>query len=219
MKQISLIINIVLIAAVAVLFYMNISLKKNVEAMGDVTENPNAVLQTSATLAANNVNLKDAKVAYINIDSLDYKYQYIVDNSKEYANKQMALESQLNSMAAKFQADYQDFQQAAQAGVRSEAELNKQKSQLEQQQYDAAAKQKQLENLGEEVAKKRGDMLKKVSDYIAKFNNGRYDYILAYTTANISSVLYAKPGLDITKEIVDGLNAEYKAQKSSSTKK
>ena len=218
MKQTSLIINIVLIAAIAVLFYMNISLKKNVEALGGATANP-AVLQTPATLAANNVDLKSAKIAYLNIDSLDYKYQYIVDNSKEYANKQMALESQLNSMAAKFQADYQDFQQAAQAGVRGEAELNKQKGQLEQQQYDVAAKQKQLEGLGEEIARKRGDMLKRVSDFVAKFNNGRYDYILAYTTANISSVLYAKPGLDITKEIVDGLNTEYKAQKSSSTKK
>ena len=218
MKQTSLIINIVLIAAVAVLFYMNISLKKNVEALGGATTDPTAVLQTPATLAANNVNLKDAKIAYLNIDSLDYKYQYIIDNSKEYANKQMALESQLNSMAAKFQADYQDFQQAAQAGVRGEAELNKQKAQLEQQQYDAAAKQKQLENLGEEIAKKRGDMLKRVSSFVAKFNNGRYDYILAYTTANISSVLYAKPGLDITKEIVDGLNTEYKAEKSSTKK-
>jgi len=219
MKQTSLIINIVLIAAVAVLFYMNISLKKNVEALGGATANSSDVLQTPATLAANNVDLKNTKIAYLNIDSLDYKYQYIVDNSKEYANKQMALESQLQSMAAKFQADYQDFQQAAQAGVRGEAELNKQKTQLEQQQYDAAAKQKQLENLGEEIAKKRGDMLKRVSNFIAKYNNGKYDYILAYTTANISSVLYAKPGLDITKEIVDGLNAEYKTEKSSSTKK
>jgi outer membrane protein len=218
MKQVSLIINIVLIAAVAVLFYMNISLKKNVEAMGGAG-NTNSVLQTPATLSANNVDLKDTKIAYLNIDSLDYGYQYIIDNSKEYANKQMALESQINSMAAKFQADYQDFQQAAQAGVRGEAELNKQKSQLEQQQYDVTAKQKQLENLGEEIGKKRGDMLKKVSDYIARFNNGKYDYILAYTTANISSVLYAKPGLDLTKEIVNGLNAEYKTQKSASTKK
>jgi outer membrane protein len=217
MKQTSLIINIVLIAAIAILFYMNISLRKNVEALGGA-QLPGAVLQTPATLAANNVNLKDAKIAYLNIDSLDYKYEYITDNSKEYSSKQAALENQLNSMTAKFQADYQDFQQAAQAGVRGEAELNKQKSQLEQQQYAVVAKQKQIENLGEEIGKKRGDMLKKVSDFIAKYNNGKYDYILAYTTANISSVLYAKPGLDLTKEIVDGLNAEYKAQKSSAKK-
>ena len=185
MKQVTLIIHVILIAAVAVLFYMNISLKKNVEAMGGMG-NSSSVLQTPATLSANNIDFKDSKIAYLNIDSLDYKYQYIIDNSKEYSNKQIALENQINSMAAKFQADYQDFQQAAQAGVRGEAELNKQKSQLEQQQYDVAAKQKQLENLGEEIGKKRGDMLKKVSDYIARFNNGKYDYILAYTTANIA---------------------------------
>ena len=219
MKQVTFIINLVLIAAVAILFYLNTTLKKNVEALAGASAPATSVLQTPASLAASNADLKNARIAYLNIDSLDYKYQYIVDNSKEYANKQMALESQLNSMAAKFQSDYQDFQQAAQAGVRGEAELNKQKSQLEQQQYEVTAKQKQLENLGEEVAKKRVEMLKKVSDFIAKYNNGKYDYILAYTSANISSVLYAKPGLDITKEIVDGLNAEYKIQKTSSTKK
>ncbi len=211
MKQLPLVINAMLVVAVAILFYMNMSLKKNIEALG--TAPKSNVLQTPATLSANNVDLKDAKIAYLNIDSLDFKYQYIIDNSKEYSNKQAAIESQLNSMATKFQNDYQEFQQAAQAGIKGEAELNKQKAQLEQEQADAAAKQKQLENLGEEVGKKRIDMLKKVSDFIAKYNNGKFDYILAYTTSNISSVLYAKPGLDITKEIVDGLNTEYKAAK------
>jgi outer membrane protein len=217
MKQLPLIINAVLIVAVGILFYMNMSLKKNVEALSTTPQSTAG--QAPVVLSANNnVDMKDAKIAYLNIDSLDYKYQYIVDNSKEYANKQAAIEGQLNSMATKFQNDYQEFQQAAQAGIKGEAELNKQKAQLEQEQADAAAKQKQLENLGEEVAMKRGAMLKKVSDYIAKYNNGKFDYILAYTTSNISSVLYAKPGLDITKEIVDGLNAEYKAAKQGAKK-
>ena len=212
MKNISLIINGVLVVAVGVLFYMNMSLKKSVEALGTTPQSTTG--QAPVVLSANNnVDMKDAKIAYLNIDSLDYKYQYIVDNSKEYANKQAALESQLNSMATKFQNDYQEFQQAAQAGIKGEAELSKQKAMLEQEQADAAAKQQQLEALSQEVGKKRVDMLKKVSDFIAKYNNGKYDYILAYTTANISSVLYAKPGLDITKEIVDGLNVEYKATK------
>ncbi|MBS1646094.1 MAG: OmpH family outer membrane protein [Bacteroidetes bacterium] len=219
MKNVSLIISAVLAAAVAILFYMNASLKKELQALaigGADADAPKVVLQPAAPI--NSAELKNARIAYINIDSLDFRYQYIIDNSKEYANKQAAIESQLNSMAAKFQNDYTDFQQAVQAGVRGEAELAKQKAQLEQQQYDAAAKQKQLEGLGEEIAKKRGEMLKKVSDYIASYNNGRYDYILAYTTANISSVLYAKPDLDITKEIIDGLNAEYKAHKTSTKK-
>ena len=57
MKQLPLILNAVLIVAVAALFYMSMSLKKNVEALG-TTPQPN-VLQTPATLSANNVDLKD----------------------------------------------------------------------------------------------------------------------------------------------------------------
>ena len=214
MKQVSLIVNIILVAAVAVLFYLYSSLKKNVEALGMQGA---TTLQTPATLAANAGSLKDAKIAYLNIDSLDYRYQFIIDNSKEMRAKQAGLESQYQSMVAKFQADYQELQQAAQAGIRPQAELEKEKARLEQMQYEIASKEKQMQALTEDVGRKQGEMLKKVSSYIATFNNGRYDYILAYTS-NVSSVLYAKPGLDLTKEILAGLNAEYAAAKATSKK-
>ena len=215
MKQVSLILNIILIAAVAILFFLYASLKKNVESLG--MNQPTAGLQTVSTLPAS-ASLKDSKIAYINIDSLDINYQYIIDNSKEIRARQVAIEAQYNSMVAKFQADYQELQQAAQAGLRPQAELEKEKNRLEQMQYEIASKEKQMQSLGDETGKKQADMLRGVSDFIAKLNNGRYDYILAYTS-NISSVLYAKPGLDITKEVVDGLNTEYKAKKSGAGKK
>ena len=215
MKQVSLIINIVLIAAVAILFYLYSSLKKNVETLGMPAQTTG--VQPLTTLPAG-ANLKESKIAYINIDSLDYNYQYIIDNSKEIRSRQAAMEAQYQSMVAKFQADYQSLQEAAQAGLRPQAELEKEKNRLEQMQYEIAAKEKQMQGLGEETGKKQADMLRGVSAFIAKLNNGRYDYILAYTS-NISSVLYAKPGLDITKEVIDGLNAEYKATKAAQGKK
>jgi outer membrane protein len=216
MKQVSLIINLVLIAAVAILFYLYASLKKNVETLGMPGQTTG--LQTISTLPANAGDLKNSKIAYINIDSLDLNYQFITDNAKEIRIRQAGMEAQYNSMVAKFQADYQELQQAAQAGLRPQAELEKEKSRLEQMQYEIAAKEKQMQGLGEETGKKQADMLRGVSAFIAKLNNGRYDYILAYTS-NISSVLYAKPGLDISKEVIDGLNAEYKASKATQGKK
>jgi outer membrane protein len=215
MKQVSLIINIILIAAVAVLFYLYSSLKKNVETLGMPPKTEG--LQTLSTLPVG-ANLKESKIAYINIDSLDYNYQFIIDNSKEIRARQASMEAQYNSMVAKFQADYQELQQAAQAGLRPQAELEKEKTRLEQMQYEIASKEKQMQGLGEETGKKQAEMLRGVSAFIARLNNGRYDYILAYTS-NISSVLYAKPALDISKEVVDGLNAEYKAMKASQGKK
>ncbi|HXB39302.1 MAG TPA: OmpH family outer membrane protein [Bacteroidia bacterium] len=214
MKQVSLIVNIILVAAVAVLFYLYSSLKKNVEALGMQTV---TTLQTPATLNVNTGSLKDAKIAYLNIDSLDYNYEFILDNSKEMRAREASLQNQYSGMVAKFQADYQELQQAAQAGLRPQAELEKEKVRLEQMQYEIAAKEKQMQQLQEEVGKKQGEMLKKVSSFISTYNNGRYDYILAYT-ANVSSVLYAKPGLDLTKEILEGLNAEYRAAKKPGKK-
>lgn len=211
MNKVSLILNIVLVAAVAVLFFLYSSLKKNVEALG--MQSASSGLQTTATLpAAAGGSLTDAKIAYLNIDTLDLKYEYIIDNSKEMRAREAALQNQYQSMVVKFQNDYQELQQAYQAGIRGEAELEKEKARLEQMQYEIASKEKQMQMLQEEVAKKQGEMLKKVSSFITTFNNGRYDYILAYTS-NVSSVLYAKPTLDLTKEILAGLNAEYRAGK------
>ena len=216
MKQVSLIINVVLVAAVIVLFFLYSSLKKNVETLGMPNQSP--ALQTISTLPVNPGDLKNSKIAYINIDSLDLNYQFITDNAKEIRTRQAGMEAQYNSMVAKFQADYQELQQAAQAGLRPQAELEKEKGRLEQMQYEIASKEKQMQSLGEETGKKQADMLRGVSAFIAKLNNGRYDYILAYTS-NISSVLYAKPSLDISKEVIDGLNAEYKTMRSAQGKK
>src|ERR1700757_159476 len=107
MKQVSLIINIILIAAVAILFYLYSSLKKNVETLGMPAAS--TLTPTLSTLPAG-ANLKDSKIAYINIDSLDYNYQYIIDNSKEIRSRQAAMEAQYQSMVAKFQTDYQSLQ-------------------------------------------------------------------------------------------------------------
>ena len=159
-----------------------------------------------------------AKIAYVNIDSLDQKYEYIRDYSETLRKKQAGIEASLSSMYNKFQQEYADFQQSVQAGLKSEAELKKQQAYLEQKQGEIAAKEKSLQSLGEEVAAKQNDMLKSVSAFISKYNKGKYDYILAYTS-NVSSVLYAKPDFEITNEVINGLNEEYRTIKNNNPQK
>jgi hypothetical protein len=105
-----------------------------------------------------------------------------------------------------------------QAGLRSETELKKEEERLQIKQQDIANKEKQLQALGEEVANTQANMLRSVSKFIEKYNDNKFDYILAYTSNNISSVLFAKSELEITNEIVDGLNKEY-AETKATTKK
>ncbi len=206
-------INAVLLIAVAVLFYLYISLNGKLSPSAEGVEDATG---KTPKLVTDPSKLVNSKIAYINIDSLDLKYEYINDKSKEIKNKQAAIEGQLTSMYAKFQQDVADLQQAAQAGLRSEADLKKEEASLQQRQYDIANKEKQLQTLGEEVGATQAAMLQNVSKFIEKFNNGKYDFILAYTS-NISSVLYAKPDLEITTEVVNGLNEEYRALKAANT--
>jgi outer membrane protein len=208
MNRISIIINSILIIAVGILFFLYAQLKSNsLEITSSESGKSFPKLITDTTL------LKNAKIAYINIDSLNEKYEYIKDKSKEIRSRQSAIEGSLNSMYTTFQQEVADLQQAAQAGIRPESELKKEEARLQQKQMEIANKEKQLQVLGEEVATTQSDMLQNVSKFIERYNNNKFDYILAYTTNNISSVLYANSSLEITNEIVNGLNEEYRKNK------
>lgn len=215
-KNVSIALNVVLIIAVGVLFYLYSSLNNKISGTGE-TSDSTGVAKT-AKLVTDPSKLANSKIAYINIDSLNMQYEYINDKSKEIKTKQINLEAQYSNMVAKFQEDYEALQQAAQAGIRPQAELEKESARLQQKQMEIANKEKQMQSLADDVANAQMNMLKNVSKFIEKFNSGKYDFILAYTS-NISSVLYAKPDLEITGEVVKGLNEEYRSTKTTPAKK
>lgn len=208
MKNLSFIINGILVVAVAILFYQVHSLKNS----GDVSsqnevENKNPIIVTSAS------NLADAKIAYINTDSINEHYAYIADFTKVLKSKKSVIESQMQTLTTRFQKDYESFQQSAQAGIASEADLMKQKSNLERQQQDISNKELQMQNLGIELEEKNIELNKNVKDFLAKYNNGKFDYVLSYSDM-MPTILLVNPKLDITNDILKGINQEYKNKKN-----
>lgn len=158
-------------------------------------------------------NLPDTKIAFVNIDTLNEKYLYISDYVKVMKKKKETLEAQLQSMMTQFQQDYETFQQSVQAGIAPQAELEKQKRKLEQQQKDIQNKQLQMDNLALELQEKNEQLQKDIKEFIKRFNNGKYDYIVSYSDA-LPNVLFAKPEYDITKEVLEALNKEYLEKKN-----
>lgn len=208
MKNLSFIINGILAVAVAILFYQVHSLKNS----GDVSlqnevENKNPIIVTSAS------NLADAKIAYINTDSINEHYAYIADFTKVLKSKKSVIESQMQTLTTRFQKDYESFQQSAQAGIASEADLMKQKTNLERQQQDIANKELQMQNLGIELEEKNIELNKNVKDFLAKYNNGKFDYVLSYSDM-MPTILLVNPKLDITNDILKGINQDYKNKKN-----
>jgi outer membrane protein len=209
MKNLSLILNGILAIAVAILFYQVHALKNG---HVDIVDSPTSETTAKPAVITSATNLVDAKIAYVNTDSINEHYQYIADFTKIIRGKKANLEAQMESMTAKFQTEYQAFQQSAQAGVAPQAELQKQQASLERQQQELANKELQMQNLGVELEEKNAELNKSVKDYLQKINNGRFDYILSYSDM-MPTILLTNPKLDITPEVLSGINAEYAAKK------
>ncbi len=208
MKNISFILNIVLSIAVAILFYQVYSIKTSL-----ANSSNNIDVELKPKVINSSTNLTEAKIAYVNTDSINEHYDYISDFTKVIRNKKSILESQMQSMTAKFQQEYEAFQQSAQAGVAPQSELKKQQANLERQQQELANKELQLQNLGVELEEKNLELNKNVKTYLQKINNGRFDYILSYSDL-MPTILLTNPKLDITTEVLNGINEEYKHTKT-----
>ncbi|MEG2121658.1 MAG: OmpH family outer membrane protein, partial [Rikenellaceae bacterium] len=77
-------------------------------------------------------------------------------------------------------------------------------------------------NMEATLQEEQGVLMNKVSfavkEYITKFNNAKKYSLILNTNAMTSVVIAGDPALDITNEVVDGLNKEYAAEQAKTTK-
>ncbi|MBS1638018.1 MAG: OmpH family outer membrane protein [Bacteroidetes bacterium] len=215
MKNLSLILNAVLIIAVAFLFYEVHTLKSAAQPAESVaTQKTDSASDVKIMPAVNGPStLADAKIAYVNTDVFNEKYEYITDMSKDLKGRKDRLESVLQSMTEKIQQDYEAYQQSAQTGIAPAADLKRQEESIEKQKNDIANKQMQLQNLGYELEEKQMQLNESMKKYLVKYNNGRFDYILSYSDM-VPTILLTNSKLDITEDVLKGMNEEYKASKA-----
>ncbi len=200
---------------VGILFYQVQGLKEN--AGSGKEENTVAEVTKAKNDIVASAKLPDAKIAYINIDSLNEKYLFIAEADKNLRGRQQALEATIQSLTQKFQQDYESAQQSAQAGIMPQAELEAKKVQLERQQREIESKQIQMENLQVELQEKNEKMKSDIKNLLHNYYKDKYDYILTYSNT-VPTILLANPLLDITNQVVEVLNNEYKAKKNNSKK-
>lgn len=211
MKNVLYAVIAVLAICVGILFYQVNSLKgsSTVETTeGEKKEVKKPVIINSATDP-----LPNAKIAYINIDTLNENYLFISDYVKVLKNKRITLETQMQAMSQKFQEDYESAQQSAQAGLLPPAEMENKKRDLERQQRELENKQIQMDKLAMDMQEKNEQLQKDVKDFLMENYEGKYDFIMAYTST-VPTILLANPKLEITYQVLDALNAAYLNNKS-----
>jgi outer membrane protein len=195
MKNVSLALNGVLLIAVAVLYYLYFSKPA-----------------TSAGTPGSGVLLQDAKIAYINSDSVLKYYEYLNVNKKQLEAKGLQMEQDFRNRAQGLQNDVATYQRTVNNmtfGQAKSAEEELTKKQQNLQMYQ--------QSLQQELAIEEGKLNKELYDRITNFlkqygKENNLQVVLKYDA--MSDVLFGGETLDITKPVVDGLNAAYKNEKN-----
>lgn len=155
---------------------------------------------------------KSAMIFYVNSDSLLNNYDYFKDVRKTFEEKSRKAQADLNAKGQAFQQEVNAYQKNANTMSADQRAATEERLARKQQEL-ATYNQNAGNALSNEEAAENEKLYNKVSDYLKVHAKEKgYKYVLTFSKNN-PVVLYGDESLDITKEIVDGLNAEYKKEK------
>lgn len=150
------------------------------------------------------------KIAYVNIDTLLNNYNFSVTLRNEMLRKGENMRMTLSEKGKAIQADMEDFQRKVENNVyatRQRAEEEQARIIKSQEDY-ARLEQRLVNELSAEEQKNNIALRDSINNFLTEYNKTRgYDLILSKMADNI---LLANEALDITKEVIEGLNKRYK---------
>ncbi len=198
MKNLSIILNVVLTVAVIVLYILHFSGKSAPE-------------ETTASEGVS-VDASNLSIAYVNSDSLLKNYDFFKELEKSLIEKRDKLNIEYQNRAEGLQKEIANFQSTA--GNMTISQARAVEEDLKQKQQNLMMYQQQLsQQMMQEEAKMNSELYDKVASYLNEFGlDKELQLVLTYTKG--SGVLYANEGLDITDQVMVGLNDAYKAEQS-----
>lgn len=172
----------------------------------------------AATEAQAEANAQKGAIVYFNLDTVLNEYDMANDLKSVVDTKVQGINEEVNRRGNKLQKELNAFQEKIDKGLltRSVAEVQSQKLQEQQNEFQNYAAQKQQE-IYEEQSVMINQIYDAVNAYVAKYNEEKqYAMILAVQGDILQiPVVTGDPDLDITQALIDGLNAEYVKTKSN----
>lgn len=164
----------------------------------------------AANTAEAGVTAAQGSIVYIQLDSLINQYDMFNDLRSELENKAQAIQDDLTKKGRSFESAAKDFQTKIEKGLltRSQAEEQQQRLAERQQNLQNLSQQKQYE-LAEEEAVMSRRVMDAVQTFLAKYNQEKGYAMIITSSAATNTVIAANPALDITQDVLTGLNNEY----------
>ena len=195
MKHTPLILSIIAcIAAVAALI-LTLTTPKNTHKTVESSESIQAVA---------------GDIVYLRLDTLMMQYDMYSDLQSAFEAKAQNVDSELNKKARKLESDIKNFENQINKGLLTRSAAEQQNTALQQRQANLQneAAQKQQE-LAEESQVLLNQVMFAIQQYLEEYNKEHNFAAILTTTEASNVVIVGAPALDITQEVVEGLNAEY----------
>lgn len=197
MKNALLILNLVLLVAVGVLFYLHFS-------SGKQSTEPRIASSNHDPAASHG----SCRIAYFDMDSINNSFVLIKDVKAELSREEEKINATLTNLQKTYNDRLTHYQGQQQQGM-SQVESEKANRDILQLQDKIRSTKQEMEQRYQDLyMRKMQDVKSKVEEYLKEYNKDKgYAYILAYEPGFI---FYRDSALNITTEIVAGLNEKYK---------
>jgi outer membrane protein len=203
-KSLSLVLSIVALVGVAALFVLHFACGKCASPIGSAA---NADGQAVAPVGEG--------VVFVNIDSLVRGYDLYFDLQKEFETKAKQKDADFTAKMKKFESDARDFQEKVEKGLVTRSQAQQLQEGLAKREQDLLQLRQQLQGeLQEEEAVLMRQIQNNIQSYIADYNQDK-GYSLILSTSGSAVVLYGAPALNVTGEVLEGLNAAYVSTRKS----
>lgn len=194
MKNLSLVLSSLAFIGVLILFGMRFSGDKNNSGSG------------SSAPISRTVTGGGGRIAYVDIDTLEANYEFLKNKKSEFTKRQQGMKAELERSAQQMQNDVANLQRKAQSGAMTESEMKSAEKRVMQMQQSLQAREQALtQQLMDEQEQFNKDLQTRLDKFLEEYNKDkRYDYILSYSRSG--SILYADKSLDITADVIKGMN-------------
>ena len=160
-------------------------------------------------------------IVFFNMDKVMQGYDMANDLNSVFETKTSGIQSEIDRRGKKLEKDMTDFQNKVDKGLltTSVAQAQYQKIQQQQQDYQQYVVRKQQE-MAEEQQVMMNQIANAIAEYVEEYN-AEHQYALILTTAGAilsTPVVTGDPKLDITEDLLAGLNAAYIKTKEASKK-
>lgn len=202
--KISLGINLILAIAVIYLF----TRLDKAPAAEQVLERPVFRMSDDSTIAV-------PGIAWVNGDSIMARYQFILDKSDELIKKSKVSDRKLQQEITKAEKEYAELMQYAQSGQMSKEEEAILQNRIMELQYNIQAMEQQESGiLAKNEYEINLELFERLHNFLKDFGqkNG-IDVVFNYQPGG--QILYSGDAIDITEDVLKGLNEAYANEKKT----